>query len=147
MIDTRTRIIQEARTWIGTPYHDHGGVKGVGVDCAHLLVKVYSAVGLVPENINLPDYTPFWYLHSDSDWGLEELAKYTQDVDVLEVGDILIFKFGRAYSHGCIVSCLSPLTVIHAYGRCGFVVEEEVTLNSDLVSRLSSVKKRAIMGV
>ncbi len=39
-------IVREARTWIGTPFHHAARVKGVGVDCAGLLVGVAHALGL-----------------------------------------------------------------------------------------------------
>lgn len=39
--------VAEAMTWLGTPYHHQGRVKGVGVDCATLLCEVYKEVGLM----------------------------------------------------------------------------------------------------
>jgi hypothetical protein len=44
------RIIQEARTWIGTPWRDGGSaVKGLGVDCGRFAIEVYYACGLCPK--------------------------------------------------------------------------------------------------
>ena len=34
--------VQEALTWLGTPYHHQGRVKGVGVDCGTLICEVYE---------------------------------------------------------------------------------------------------------
>ncbi|WP_436904878.1 hypothetical protein [Acinetobacter johnsonii] len=34
--------VQEALTWLGTPYHHQGRVKDVGVDCGTLLCEVYE---------------------------------------------------------------------------------------------------------
>ena len=34
--DLRARIVAEAMTWLGTPYHHRGKLKGIGVDCAQL---------------------------------------------------------------------------------------------------------------
>ncbi|MDO6044547.1 hypothetical protein Q4P48_08410 [Neisseria gonorrhoeae] len=51
--DLRARIVEEARSWLGTPYHHHAMVKGAGVDCAMLLVAVYGAVGLLPRALTL----------------------------------------------------------------------------------------------
>ena len=44
----REKIVAEARSWIGTPYHNCADIKGVGVDCGMLLVRVYVDTGVVP---------------------------------------------------------------------------------------------------
>ena len=41
------RVIAEARTWIGAPYHPQGDIKGVGVDCGMLLVRIFVDHSLV----------------------------------------------------------------------------------------------------
>jgi len=43
----REKIVAEARSWIGTPYHNCADIKGVGVDCGMLLVRVFVDLGLV----------------------------------------------------------------------------------------------------
>lgn len=63
--DLRARIVEEARSWLGTPYHHHAMVKGAGVDCAMLLVAVYGAVGLLPEGFDPRPYPQDWHLHRD----------------------------------------------------------------------------------
>lgn len=45
----RDQVVAEARTWLLTPYHKNGRLKGVGVDCATLLFCVYQACGLIPQ--------------------------------------------------------------------------------------------------
>lgn len=42
----RYRIVAEARSWIGTPFHHQQCVKGHGVDCIQLVAGVGSALGL-----------------------------------------------------------------------------------------------------
>lgn len=37
-----SNTVAEALTWLGTPYHQQGRVKGVGVDCGTLLCEVYE---------------------------------------------------------------------------------------------------------
>ena len=41
----REKIVAEARSWIGTPYHNCADIKGVGVDCGMLLVRVFVDLG------------------------------------------------------------------------------------------------------
>ena len=59
---TRAAVVAEARSWIGTPYHHAADVKGHGVDCAMLLVRVYCDLGLI-EPFDPRPYTRDWFLH------------------------------------------------------------------------------------
>ena len=43
---TGTELVEEARTWIGTPFKHQGRVKGVGVDCYGLIIEVSRHFGL-----------------------------------------------------------------------------------------------------
>lgn len=47
MTTDQKRIVDEARSWIGTPFYPHGRTKGVGVDCVQLAREVYTACGMV----------------------------------------------------------------------------------------------------
>jgi cell wall-associated NlpC family hydrolase len=38
----RPDIVEEARSWLGTPYHHQAALKGVGCDCIGLLRGVYE---------------------------------------------------------------------------------------------------------
>lgn len=50
---TRSQIVAEARTWIGTPWHHQGRLKGPsgGVDCVGLLVGTARACGLALDDV------------------------------------------------------------------------------------------------
>ena len=39
-----SRIVREARSWIGTPYRHQGALKHAGADCLGLIRGVYRAV-------------------------------------------------------------------------------------------------------
>ena len=43
----RPAIVAAARSWLGTPFHHQGRVKGVGVDCAGLILGVAAELGIV----------------------------------------------------------------------------------------------------
>ena len=43
----RNHLIDVARSWLNTPYHHAGRIKGVGVDCGTLLSEVSMETGLV----------------------------------------------------------------------------------------------------
>jgi len=43
---TAKEVITEARTWIGTPFHHQGRIKGRGADCVGLIIGVAHALKL-----------------------------------------------------------------------------------------------------
>lgn len=47
-VDPRRRaVIAEARTWLGTPFRHQAKVKGLGCDCAQLVIAAGEACGLL----------------------------------------------------------------------------------------------------
>ncbi len=126
----RTAVVTAAREWIMTPYHHAADVKGRkgGVDCAMLLVRVYCDLGLV-EPFDPRPYTRDWMLHRDEEKYLGFLLERARVVEApapAKAGDVILFKIGRCFAHGGIVSNAEPLTMIHAHAQAGFVVEDEV---------------------
>ncbi|SHM10687.1 hypothetical protein SAMN05216428_1144 [Nitrosospira sp. Nsp11] len=113
MSGKRVAIVDQAMTWLKTPWHHQGRVKGAGVDCAYFLVEVFADAGLIPR-IDLGEYPPDWHIHRDEPRFLNVLKNYADltEQDPLP-GDIAMFRFGRTASHGSIV-VEWPL-IIHAY--------------------------------
>jgi len=109
--DERQRVIAEARKWLGTPWHHNARVLGAGVDCAQLLVAVYHAAGLIPD-IDAGEYAPDWALHRSEERFLAMVSKYAVPVDEGVPGDVVMYRVGRAFSHGGIV--VDERTIIHA---------------------------------
>ncbi len=121
----RQAVIAEAESWIGTPFHHQGRVKGPqgGVDCAMLLLEVFKKVfscqlpvaseeskaetpklGTGNWELGTLTYSMQWHLHHSEEKYLEMiLALGGKPVESPGPGDIAIWKIGRAYSHGAIV--------------------------------------------
>jgi NlpC/P60 family putative phage cell wall peptidase len=109
-------VVDEARSWIGTPYRHQASLKGVGCDCLGLLRGVWRALyGAEPESI--PAYAPDWAEAS----GEERLAiaarKYLIEIAPVEAapGDVLLFRWRTHLpaKHAAILS--APGRMIHAY--------------------------------
>lgn len=136
----RALVVAEARSWLGTPYHVGARLKRVGVDCAQLLVAVYEALGLVADVV-LEPYNTQWFLHHTDEIFLAGIASYCHRVGgllaPLAPGDIVLFRYGRAVSHGAIA--VDDRTVIHAVRQSGRVTLEECGAGSPLAARLDSV--------
>jgi NlpC/P60 family putative phage cell wall peptidase len=114
----RQAILAEAQTWLGTRFHSNAHLKGAGADCLGLIYGVYRAVGLIPE-ITIPFYKPDQMLHTDDETYLAGLERYGHEVDSPLPGDVAIFKYGRLFWHGAIVTAWPRL--IHAYAERGEV--------------------------
>ncbi|MEQ1205780.1 NlpC/P60 family protein, partial [Acinetobacter baumannii] len=103
--------VQEALTWLGTPYHHQGRVKGVGVDCGTLICEVYEKVGLM-DHLDPRPYPPDWHMHQMGERYLEHIRCVCFEVDgPPEPGDIVLYKIGKCVSHGAIV--VEWPTIIH----------------------------------
>ncbi len=147
MIDPRVRralVVGEAESWIGTPYHHMGRIKGAGVDCLTLLAEVYEAAGIIP-HIELEFYPPDWNLHRDAERYLSGVMQHAREITCPCVfcmsdgrkncthcfdtgmkppqpGDVAVFKFGRCFAHGTIVTEW-PL-LIHSWVDGGVMRED-----------------------
>lgn len=120
-------IVAEARRWLRTPYHPMGDVLGVGVDCAMLPVRVFTALGLLPADVEPRPYPPDWHLHRSDEKFLGWVERFAVPVDDPQPGDLALFKFGRCLSHGGIVCDITPeIYMIHADMKAGCVERAEV---------------------
>jgi len=130
----REQIVAEAMTWCGTPYHDHAGVKGCGVDCAYFPLRVYQALNLVDKEFEPPRYSPQQWLNSPSQTDknklrfedrtfLEVVTKLTKrEITEVEVqpGDFVIYKVAASWTHGGIVISW-PDFVLHPIKNRGVI--------------------------
>lgn len=120
-MSNRDTVIAEAMSWLGTPYHHCADVKGAGVDCAMILVRVFAACGLIAPGFDPRPYAPQWHLHR----GIELYQAWIDAAGAKETGsprpgDIGLWRFGRAYSHAAIL--INATDVIHALQDSGKVV-------------------------
>lgn len=142
---TGQKIANAAISWLGTPYQNNAMVRGVGVDCAYLLVAAVVESGLMPKDkLNIEDYSNEWHLHHSE----EKYLKYVEQVadkvdlenDILEIGDFLLYQFGRCISHGAIY--IGNGLVIHAFVDYGVIfskLEDVIFNDSRARSRLRAI--------
>jgi cell wall-associated NlpC family hydrolase len=115
----RSQVIGEAQTWLRTPYHHMGRVKGGGTDCLMLLAEVFEAASVIPR-IELPFYPPDWHLHRNAELYLDGIMRYARQLaGPPDAGDVAVFRFGRCFAHGAIV--VSWPRLIHAWWDAGVV--------------------------
>ena len=131
-------IIQEAMTWVDTPYHHLARCKGVGVDCAQLMAGI--AENLSSKKINIETYSVEWHLHNRKELMCETLESFgciQIPLEEAQPGDIITFKFGRVNSHLGLL--LENEQFVHARMDVGRVVVN--TLSGDWKARLGRAYK------
>ena len=120
---TGLAIAREAMNWLGTPHVDNSMAKGHGVDCAHLMLGVLIDANLIGEgDMHIEHYSNEWHLHRSEDKFLKymELVAYEVDIDDLQMGDFILYQYGRCISHGAIY--IGDNMVVHAYVGMGVII-------------------------
>ena len=121
--DIRQRIVEEAKSWLGTPYVHQASCKGAGCDCLGLIRGVWRAV-IGPEPEQPPPYSPDWAERNGAETMLAAAIRHLlrkPDDAVIEPGDVLLFRY-RAHlpaKHAGIA--ISPDEMIHAQEGTGVV--------------------------
>ena len=140
----REAVVNEAKTWLGTPYHGNADIKGIGVDCGMFPLRVFSNVGLIEFHDPRP-YPMQWPLHQSGERYLAIVLTYAHEIQETAVGpgDVVMFKFGKGWAHGAIV--IDWPEIIHANppGACRYDnVMQNLSLRRMLPVRFFSVWPR-----
>lgn len=131
----RQAVVAEALTWLRTPWHHEGTIKGAGVDCGQFLIAVFAAVGLIAP-IKTAHYPADWNLHRDEARFMTLLLEYADPVAQPLPGDIAMFAYGRQDAHGAIVTDCTGPTIIHAWRDEGMVTLSDLSA-SPIAERLT----------
>src|SRR4051812_47036512 len=89
MVRTRAEILAEARSWRGTPYHEMGRLKGVGVDCVGVVMGLAGFCGI--------QFDPTAWVYNRYAEGVNldlELGRFLEkvpDADAVGPGHVLTF--------------------------------------------------------
>jgi len=133
--EQRDAICKEALSWRNTPYHDFAGIKGVGVDCAFLPLRINQALGYIPKGYKLKWYSPQKWVNNPSQTRfhvefedttmLDEVRKwYRREITEAEVGpgDLMLCLVCHSWSHASIVISWPDLVVHAVAGAVGCVI-------------------------
>jgi hypothetical protein len=63
----RRIVVNEAISWIGTPYRANCMQKGRGVDCARFGIVPYQVAGLISWGVQIPPENSEWFLDKNRD--------------------------------------------------------------------------------
>ncbi len=96
------RVLNE---WVGTPFRHSCGVKRLGGDCLQSTAEIMREVGVSSIPRSFPTYEKDWHLHRGRERILESLFSLGQneeipfDINTLKNGDVIVFRYGRTFSH------------------------------------------------
>lgn len=121
--EQREAVVAEARRWLRTPYHHAADVLGAGCDCGMLIVRAFVDSGLLQPFDPRP-YPRDWHLHRDEERYLGFVTERAGEVPAPMPGDVVVFRHGRSFSHGGIVTTTAPLRLVHASWPARMVLEE-----------------------
>ncbi len=118
---SRDDVVAQARLYLGTPFKHQGRLRGVGIDCAGLVICVAHDL-----DISTFDYTAYGRIPVSAT--LETLCAENMDVITIEeatVGDVLLFAFRKDPQH---LGIYTGENLIHAYSGVKQVVEHPYDL-------------------
>jgi NlpC/P60 family putative phage cell wall peptidase len=121
---TRAQIVQQARTWLATPYQHQARCKGAGVDCIGLIASVAKELGVC-------DFDSHCYGRIPD--GKELIAALRAHAIELAPsspwlpGQILALRFDTEPQHAAILAQHGDqMTMIHAYSHANCVTEHRL---------------------
>lgn len=102
------QIVDEARTWLGTPFKHQGRLKGVGSDCIGIVLEVGKSLGLIDLEVSGYGRSPDGILMQKTmDSYLDKVSFNT-----IQPGDILLMKFETLPQH---VAFYTDIGILHSY--------------------------------
>lgn len=109
----------EIESWVGTPFLHGASVKGVGVDCVHLVAELMKFAGVV-ESYEFGYYPLDWSQHHDRSLLIENIEKTQRFVRIAaeqpsRFGDVVMFQVGRCVHHCGVM--VSPVVFVHVLSR------------------------------
>lgn len=117
------KSVEIARSYIDTPYHHQGRVKGHGVDCVGLLVCVAKECGVFDDAWDVTGYSRI----PDGVLLMKHLTENFPQVSQQEMcpGDFVCVAFDRYPQHVGIIGDYrhGGLSIIHAHNKSGKVIE------------------------
>ncbi len=119
------RVVEIARSWIGTPYHHQMTVQGAGCDCLGLVRGIWREL-FGAEPVEVPAYTEDWSEPQGEEvlWTVARSVLVEKSVDNMKPGDVLLFRMRErsvAKHLGVLVAGGRDPRFVHAYQRHGVI--------------------------
>lgn len=114
----RITVIEEAISWLNTPFISEARVKGIGADCAEFPAGVFINAGLIAA-FKVEHLPAMWHLHATEEEYIKRISVHLTEFDGPPLpGDVALFHVKKAYAHSGIV-VEWPNRIIHCLNRGG----------------------------
>ena len=136
----RQALLDEARSWVGTPFFANSSAKGRGVSCQKLAASIYQSTGFLPPEETIPD-APMSRARFAEDSLVEAWLNGRTDFELLPhgsalmPGDLMTFRLKRSVHHVGIL--VLPGIFVHAAEGVG--AQLSPVADSTWMSRLAGV--------
>lgn len=116
MIELRSRVLTEAKSWLDTPYQHQASEKGAGCDCLGLIRGIYRHL-YGAEPVAPPPYSPNWAEEQGQETLYEAAREWLCEIPNTNVipGDIMLFRMTPTSPCKHIAILTAPKVMIHAY--------------------------------
>ena len=125
-MEHRGRIVDVARTTLGTPFHHQARLPCVGIDCVGVVIYVGRKLELIAEGFDFKGYSR----SADGVTLLAECDRHMVRIKRadLQPGDVIALRYVHEPQHLAIVGDYvhGGLSMIHADARIGRVVEHRI---------------------
>lgn len=96
-------------------------------------LAIYQECGILPADFVAPEYSMQWHLHRSEELYLKTIEPFAQEKSGSPLpADFVVFKFGRAFSHGGIV--IEWPIIIHSYIPHGVLLGDALR-DGELIGR------------
>ena len=120
---TREAIVAAGRSWLDTPFVHEARLKGVGVDCAGVIIGVAREVGLSDYDISGYGRVPEpARMRGELDANMDRITL----AEILP-GDVLWCRIERDPQHLALITEIEPeVKILHSYQSVGRCVEHRL---------------------
>lgn len=122
-------VVEEARTWMDTPFLHQAASRGHGCDCIGLVRGVGCDLNIMNFDESQPEVKALlnYPVEPDPKRLIGALNYYFVRVrEGFQVGDIVLFAMQNTPTHVGIISNVSKNTIVHTWFDAGKVVETRV---------------------
>lgn len=117
---SRETIVAEARSWLGTRFHHQGRAKGMGCDCAGLVIGVGRDLGLMKQY----DFRAYGRLPHAGTLEKQVASQLLPiNIDDAKPGDVYLMVFEKEPQH---LAIATDIGLIHALALRRKVVEHGI---------------------